>query len=306
MQANVVVVGSLNMDLVTRTERLPRPGETVFGQSFGTVHGGKGANQAVAASRLGARVAMVGCVGSDAYGVQLREGLLADRIDCLAVRTVPESASGVALITVDANSQNTIVVVAGANGCLEPKDLTACDQVLQDADVIVCQLEVPMETVGYVLGRGRELDKIVILNPAPASGPLPGHWYGAIDYLIPNESEAWALSGVTVDSLESAELAARQLIEFGARKVIVTLGAKGALFVSAQRVEHFAAPRVEAVDATAAGDTFVGGFSAALAAGMDQDDAIRFAQVAAALSVTHAGAQPSIPSLRDVQGFATP
>ena len=306
MQANVVVVGSLNMDLVTRTERLPRPGETVFGQSFGTVHGGKGANQAVAASRLGARVAMVGCVGSDAYGVQLREGLLADRIDCLAVRTVPESASGVALITVDANSQNTIVVVAGANGCLEPKDLKACDQVLQDADVIVCQLEVPMETVGYVLGRGRELDKIVILNPAPASGPLPGHWYGAIDYLIPNESEAWALSGVTVDSLESAELAARQLIEFGARKVIVTLGAKGALFVSAQRVEHFAAPRVEAVDATAAGDTFVGGFSAALAAGMDQDDAIRFAQVAAALSVTHAGAQPSIPSLRDVQGLATP
>jgi len=306
MQANVVVVGSLNMDLVTRTERLPRPGETVFGQSFGTVHGGKGANQAVAASRLGARVAMVGCVGSDAYGVQLREGLLADRIDCLAVRTVPESASGVALITVDANSQNTIVVVAGANGCLEPEDLKACDQVLQDSDVIVCQLEVPMETVGYVLGRGRELDKIVILNPAPASGPLPGHWYGAIDYLIPNESEAWALSGVTVDSLESAELAARQLIEFGARKVIVTLGAKGALFVSAQRVEHFAAPRVEAVDATAAGDTFVGGFSAALAAGMDQDDAIRFAQVAAALSVTHAGAQPSIPSLRDVQGFATP
>ncbi|KOX66305.1 ribokinase [Pseudomonas psychrophila] len=306
MQANVVVVGSLNMDLVTRTERLPRPGETVFGQSFGTVHGGKGANQAVAASRLGARVAMVGCVGSDAYGVQLREGLLADRIDCLAVRTVPESASGVALITVDANSQNTIVVVAGANGCLEPEDLKACDQVLQVADVIVCQLEVPIETVGYVLGRGRELDKIVILNPAPASGPLPGHWYGAIDYLIPNESEAWALSGVTVDSLESAELAARQLIEFGARKVIVTLGAKGALFVSAQRVEHFAAPRVEAVDATAAGDTFVGGFSAALAAGMDQDDAIRFAQVAAALSVTHAGAQPSIPSLRDVQGFATP
>ena len=306
MQANVVVVGSLNMDLVTRTQRLPRPGETVFGQSFGTVHGGKGANQAVAASRLGARVAMVGCVGSDAYGVQLCEGLVADQVDCLAVRTVPGSASGVALITVDAKSQNTIVVVAGANGCLEPEDIKACDLVLQGADVLVCQLEVPMETVGCVLGRGRELDKIVILNPAPASGPLPRHWYDAIDYLIPNESEAWALSGVTVDSLESAELAARRLVEFGARKVIVTLGAKGALFVSAQRVAHFAAPKVEAVDATAAGDTFVGGFSAALAAGMDQDDAIRFAQVAAALSVTRAGAQPSIPSLRDVQGFATP
>ena len=185
MQANVVVVGSLNMDLVTRTQRLPRPGETVFGQSFTTVHGGKGANQAVAASRLGAAVAMVGCVGSDAYGVQLRDGLLADRIDCQAVRTVPGSASGVALITVAADGQNTIVVVAGANGCLEPEDIQAFDQVLQAAQVLVCQLEVPMPTVGYVLGRGRELNKTVILNPAPVSGPLPGAWYDAIDYRVP-------------------------------------------------------------------------------------------------------------------------
>ena len=306
MQANVVVVGSLNMDLVTRTQRLPRPGETVFGQSFTTVHGGKGANQAVAASRLGAAVAMVGCVGSDAYGVQLRDGLLADRIDCQAVRTVPGSASGVALITVAADGQNTIVVVAGANGCLEPEDIQAFDQVLQAAQVLVCQLEVPMPTVGYVLGRGRELNKTVILNPAPASGPLPEHWYDAIDYLVPNESEAWALSGVVVDGLESAQRAARQLIQLGARKVIITLGALGALFVSAQRVTHFAAPKVEAVDATAAGDTFVGGFAAALAAGMAEDDAIRFAQVAAALSVTRAGAQPSIPMLHEVQGLATP
>lgn len=306
MQANVVVVGSLNMDLVTRAERLPRPGETVFGQSFATVHGGKGANQAVAASRLGARVAMVGCVGSDAYGAQLIDGLLADRIDCQAVRTVPGSASGVALITVDADSQNTIVVVAGANGCLGPEDIKPFDPVLQRAHVLVCQLEVPTETVDYVLGRGRELGKTVILNPAPVSGPLPGHWYGATDYLIPNESEAWVLSGVVVDSLESAELAGRRLVELGAPKVIVTLGALGALFVSTQRVAHFAAPRVEAVDATAAGDTFVGGFSAALAQGMDEDDAIRFAQVAAALSVTREGAQPSIPLLRDVQDFAAP
>lgn len=306
MQANVVVAGSLNMDLVTRTERLPRPGETVFGQSFATVHGGKGANQAVAASRLGARVAMLGCVGADAYGVQLRDGLQADRIDCQAVRTVPGSASGVALITVDAHSQNTIVVVPGANGCLEPEDIRGFDHVLQGADVLVCQLEVPMDTVGYMLARGRELGKVVILNPAPVSGPLPGHWYGAIDYLIPNESEASALSGVAVDSLESAGRAARRLLELGAGKVIVTLGAQGALFVSARRVMHFAAPKVEAVDATAAGDTFVGGFSAALAAGMEEDDAIRFAQVAAALSVTRAGAQPSIPLLRDVEGFKAP
>ena len=305
MQANVVVVGSLNMDLVTRAERLPRPGETVFGQAFGTVHGGKGANQAVAAARLGASVAMVGCVGTDAYGVQLREGLEAEGIDCQAVRTVAQGASGVALIVVDTDSQNTIVVVPGANGCLDAQDIMTVDGMLQGAKVIICQLEVPMDTVGHVLKRGRELDKIVVLNPAPASGPLPVQWYALVDYLIPNESEARALSGVPVDSLESAELAARSLMALGANNIIVTLGSQGALLVSAQRVVHFAAPKVEAVDATAAGDTFVGAFSAALAAGKGEDDAIRFAQTAAALSVTRAGAQPSIPGLQDIKDFAS-
>ena len=305
MQANVVVVGSLNMDLVTRAERLPRPGETVFGQAFGTVHGGKGANQAVAAARLGASVAMVGCVGTDAYGVQLREGLEAEGIDCQAVRTVAQGASGVALIVVDTDSQNTIVVVPGANGCLDAQDIMTVDGMLQGAKVIICQLEVPMDTVGHVLKRGRELDKIVVLNPAPASGPLPVQWYALVDYLIPNESEARALSGVPVDSLESAELAARSLMALGASNIIVTLGSQGALLVSAQRVVHFAAPKVEAVDATAAGDTFVGAFSAAPAAGKGEDDAIRFAQTAAALSVTRAGAQPSIPGLQDIKDFAS-
>ena len=305
MQANVVVVGSLNMDLVTRAERLPRPGETVFGQAFGTVHGGKGANQAVAAARLGASVAMVGCVGTDAYGVQLREGLEAEGIDCQAVRTVAQGASGVALIVVDTDSQNTIVVVPGANGCLDAQDIMTVDGMLQGAKVIICQLEVPMDTVGHVLKRGRELDKIVVLNPAPASGPLPVQWYALVDYLIPNESEALALSGVPVDSLESAELAARSLMALGASNIIVTLGSQGALLVSAQRVVHFAAPKVEAVDATAAGDTFVGAFSAALAAGKGEDDAIRFAQTAAALSVTRAGAQPSIPGVQDINDFAS-
>ena len=305
MQANVVVVGSLNMDLVTRAERLPRPGETVFGQAFGTVHGGKGANQAVAAARLGASVAMVGCVGTDAYGVQLREGLEAEGIDCQAVHTVAQGASGVALIVVDTDSQNTIVVVPGANGCLDAQDIMTVDGMLQGAKVIICQLEVPMDTVGHVLKRGRELDKIVVLNPAPASGPLPVQWYALVDYLIPNESEARALSGVPVDSLESAELAARSLMALGASNIIVTLGSQGALLVSAQRVVHFAAPKVEAVDATAAGDTFVGAFSAALAAGKGEDEAIRFAQTAAALSVTRAGAQPSIPGLQDIKDFAS-
>lgn len=302
MCANVVVVGSLNMDLVTRASRLPRAGETLIGQTFSTVPGGKGANQAVAAARLGAEVAMVGCVGSDAYGAQLRDALLVEGIDCQAVSRVGGS-SGVALIVVDDSSQNAIVIVAGSNGELTPASLQAADAALQAANVIICQLEVPMATVGYTLKRGRELGKTVILNPAPASGPLPAAWYASIDYLIPNESEATALSGVTVDSLESAKLAATQLIKAGAGKVIITLGSQGALFADGQAFEHLLAPKVKAVDTTAAGDTFVGGFAAALASGKSEAEAIRFGQVAAALSVTRAGAQPSIPTLHDVQGF---
>ncbi|WP_308582210.1 ribokinase [uncultured Pseudomonas sp.] len=302
MPAKVVVVGSLNMDLVTRASRLPRAGETLIGQTFTTVPGGKGANQAVASARLGADVSMIGCVGTDAYGIQLRDALLVEGIDCRAVSTV-EGSSGVALIVVDDTSQNAIVIVAGSNGELTPASLQAFDTVLQAANVIVCQLEVPMATVGYALKRGRELDKTVILNPAPASAPLPAEWYASIDYLIPNESEAGALSGVTVDSLDSARLAATRLIQAGAGKVIITLGPQGVLFSDGLVFEHLVAPKVKAVDTTAAGDTFVGGFAAALANGESEAEAIRFGQVAAALSVTRAGAQPSIPTLHDVQGF---
>jgi len=302
MPANVVVIGSLNMDLVTRAPRLPRGGETLIGESFSTIPGGKGANQAVAAARLGAQVSMVGCVGSDAYGQQLRGALLAEGIDCQAVSVV-DGSSGVALIVVDDNSQNAIVIVAGANGELTPTVLDRFDAVLQSAEVIICQLEVPDATVGHALKRGRELGKTVILNPAPASRALPAEWYACVDYLIPNESEAMVLSGLAVDSLENAEAAATQLIGAGAGKVIVTLGAQGLMFANGSSFEHFPAPRVKAVDTTAAGDTFVGGFAAALASGKSEVEAIRFGQVAAALSVTRAGAQPSIPTLLEVQAF---
>ncbi|QXI08185.1 ribokinase [Pseudomonas tensinigenes] len=302
MPANVVVIGSLNMDLVTRAPRLPVGGETLIGHSFATVSGGKGANQAVAAARLGAQVAMVGCVGNDDYGVQLRDALLAEQIDCQAVSTVNDS-SGVALIVVDDNSQNAIVIVAGANGAMTPAVIDRFDAVLQAADVIICQLEIPDATVGHALKRARALGKIVILNPAPASRALPADWFAAIDYLIPNESEATVLSGLPVDSLETAERAASKLIAMGAGKVIITLGAQGSLFANGQSFEHFPAPKVKAVDTTAAGDTFVGGFAAALANGKSEAEAIRYGQIAAALSVTRAGAQPSIPIQSDVQAF---
>lgn len=293
------------MDLVTRAPRLPKGGETLIGKSFATVSGGKGANQAVAAARLGAEVSMIGCVGNDAYGEALRGALLAEQIDCQGVGTV-DGSSGVALIVVDDSSQNSIVIVPGANGALTAEAIGRFDSVIQAVDVLICQLEVPDASVGYALKRGRELGKTVILNPAPVSRPLPSDWYASIDYLIPNESEASALSGLAVDSLETAQAAATRLIALGAGKVIITLGAQGSLFADGQRFEHFPAPTVKAVDTTAAGDTFVGGFAAALAAGKDEAQAIRLGQVAAALSVTRAGAQPSIPFLSEVQAFKTP
>ncbi len=300
MHAKVVVVGSLNMDLVARAQRLPRPGETLAGDTFFTVPGGKGANQAVAVARLGGSVAMVGSVGDDAYGEQLRAALVAEGVDCQGVGVCAGVSSGVALITVDASSQNCIVIVPGGNGLLTPQAVQRFDALLQAAEVIICQLEVPADTVAWTLARGRELGKRVILNPAPATGPLPPEWFAHIDYLTPNESEAEALTGLTVHDQASARTAAEQLLQLGAGKVIVTLGAQGALFVSRDGSWHYPAPAVKALDTTAAGDTFVGGFAAGLVRGLGEGEAIAFGQRAAALSVTRAGAQPSIPYLEEL------
>lgn len=300
MNAKVVVVGSLNMDLVARAQRLPRAGETLPGESFFTVPGGKGANQAVAVARLGGSVAMIGNVGDDDYGRQLHRALYVEGIDCQGVSTCPGVSSGVALITVDAASQNCIVIIPGANGLLTPRSVQRFDALLQAAEVIICQLEVPAETVAWTLARGHELGKQVILNPAPATGPLPADWFAHIDYLTPNESEAEALTGMAVTDQESARRAGERLLQLGAGKVIITLGAQGALRITAQGHQHYPASVVQPLDTTAAGDTFVGGFAAGLVRGLEEGEAIVFGQRAAALSVTRAGAQPSIPYLAEL------
>ena len=301
-RARVAVVGSLNMDLVARAPRLPHPGETLAGRTFAQVAGGKGGNQAVAAARLGAQVSMLGCVGADANGAQLRAGLEAEGIDCAAVETGRE-ATGVALIVVDDASQNAIVIVAGSNGEVTPETIARHQAVLAAADVVICQLETPLDTVQAALATARRLGKTVILNPAPATGPLPAEWLPLIDYLIPNELEAATLTGLPVGSPEEAATAAAVLRAAGARNVLVTLGPRGvqaALEGAAPAL--YDAPKVKAVDTTAAGDTFIGGFAAQLAQGASVDAAIRFAQRAAALSVTRAGAQPSIPTRVEVEG----
>ncbi|MFP3368294.1 ribokinase [Pseudomonas sp. SIMBA_068] len=300
MNAKVVVVGSLNMDLVARAQRLPRAGETLPGESFFTVPGGKGANQAVAVARLGGSVAMIGNVGDDDYGRQLHRALYVEGIDCQGVSTCPGVSSGVALITVDAASQNCIVIIPGGNGLLTPQSVQRFDALLQAAEVVICQLEVPADTVAWTLTRARELGKQVILNPAPATGPLPADWFARIDYLTPNESEAEALTGVAVTDQDSARRAGERLLQLGAGKVIITLGAQGALLITAQGHQHYPALVVQPLDTTAAGDTFIGGFAAGLVRGLEEGEAIAFGQRAAALSVTRAGAQPSIPYLAEL------
>ena len=297
--ADIVVVGSLNMDLVARAPRLPVPGETVPGRTFQTASGGKGANQAVAAARLGGRTAMIGCVGDDAFGVHLRSGLEADGVDCTRVQTIRGVSSGVALIVVDDAGQNGIVVVSGANGRLIPADVDTCEAALAAARVVVLQLETPLETVEYAAQRARALDKVVVLNPAPAR-PLPASLLACADFLVPNEIEAAALSGVRVDSVDAAIEAGRRLRGSGAGTVLVTLGAQGVVMVGSGGASHHPATPVDAVDTTAAGDTFIGGLSAALVHGRTLSSAIAFAQAAAAICVTRPGAQPSIPFLREV------
>jgi ribokinase len=218
----VVVVGSLNMDLVVRAPRLPVSGETLLGSGFSTVAGGKGANQAVAAARLGARTAMIGCVGDDAFGRQLRGGLEADHVDVSAVRMVPGRSSGLALIVVDDSGRNGIVVVPGANGHLAPEDIDRHAPLFAATRVVALQLEIPLATVEHAARAAKQHGKIVVLNPAPAQ-PLPPALIGSADFLVPNEIEAAILTGLRVESIDSATEVARRLRLQGAANVLVTL-----------------------------------------------------------------------------------
>ncbi|HEX7906548.1 MAG TPA: ribokinase [Paraburkholderia sp.] len=291
----MVVVGSANMDLVVRATRLPASGETLLGSGFETCAGGKGANQAVAAARLGASVAMVGCVGDDAFGATLRDGLANDRIDTVHVQRIPAAASGIAMITVAADGANTIVVAPGANARLTSELVDSASELIAQAGMLICQLEVPFGAIRSAIDIAARHGTPVLLNPAPAQ-PLPDDLHAQIDVLIVNETEAQVLAGIAVSDTASARRAAHALRAKQARTVIVTLGAGGVWYAGPEGEGHMAAPRVDAVDTTAAGDTFTGGFAAARVRGAPLCDAIAFGQRAAALSVMRKGAQTSIPT----------
>ncbi|MDR6394321.1 ribokinase [Herbaspirillum seropedicae] len=296
----IVIIGSVNMDLVLRVPRMPLPGETLAGDRFMTIPGGKGANQAVACARLaapGTRVAMVACVGDDAFGGQMRQSITACGIDDRYIDEVAGEATGIASIMVDANAQNSIVIAAGANGRLDVERIERARALIEQASIVLLQLEVPMATVIHSIELAHALGKTVVLNPAPAQA-LPRELLQKIDYLILNEIEAAMLAE---EQSEDIPMLARKLHDLGARNVVVTLGEKGVYgsFADGQQ-RHLPARKVQAVDTTAAGDTFIGGFIGAIAQGRDQFEAIAYAQAAAALSVTRVGAQTSIPTRDEV------
>jgi ribokinase len=298
----VVVVGSLNTDLVVRTPRFPRPGETIAGHDFHTVAGGKGANQAAAAARLGASVAMVGCVGGDDFGRQQLAGLGRLGVNVDAVRRDDTASTGVALIMVDEAGQNSIILDLGANVRLSVADVRAAEAAIASASVLLVQLEIPLEVVEQAIQLARRHQVMAVLNPAPAQD-LPPELLRHVDVLIPNESEAALLTGIDVTDMERGREAAEKLLQAGVGIVIMTLGERGALAVSRQTVVHAPAFQVDVVDTTAAGDAFVAGFAVALAEGRELPNAVRFANAAGAVAVTRLGAQPSLPTRQEAEAL---
>lgn len=299
---SILVVGSSNTDMVVRVPRIPRPGETVLGGAFAMAAGGKGANQAVAAARAGGRVTLIARVGDDIFADRALAGFEADGLETRFVLRTPGAASGIALINVDQRGENSISVASGANALLSTSDLEAAEAAFETADIVLLQLESPLEVVAAAAEKAGRRGVPVILNPAPAAA-LGASLLRAITVLTPNEHEAEALTGIPVRDEAGAATAAAQLRARGPQLVVVTMGDKG-LYASGDELEGMMpAFEVSPVDTTAAGDVFNGALAVALAERMALGDALRFAQAAAAISVTRPGAQPSAPTRAEIEAF---
>ncbi len=298
----ILVIGSSNTDMVIKTKKMPAPGETVLGGTFLLNPGGKGANQAVAATRLGGKVTFVTKRGNDLFGNQTVGLLMREGIDTENIIKDPELPSGVALITVDAKGENSIVVAPGANGNLQPGDLPPDLIDCSRYEIMLLQLEIPMATVEYAAKKGSGCGMKVILNPAPAPvEPLSDKLLENIWLLTPNETEAEAITGISILDIESAEAAADAIIRKGAKNVIITFGAKGAFVRSKDFTGMVPGFKVKAIDTTAAGDTFNGALAVALAEGEEISEAVRFANKAASITVTRMGAQASVPFRNEIK-----
>lgn len=297
----IVVIGSCNTDMVIRVDHLPLPGETIIGYDFMTNQGGKGANQAVAVARLGGDTAFVARVGKDGFGEQSISLLRAEGIDTSHVTPTEGVATGVALIPVDEKGENSIIVASGANAKLSIEDIKAAEPLIREAGIVLMQLETPLETLMYAAEAARKAGALVVLNPAPfPKDPLPESFLSNIDLITPNETEASRMSGIEVEGEENIHQAIRAIQQLGVRNVIITAGGKGAYTDSDGQLIHLPASKTEVVDTTAAGDTFCGALCVALSEGCSLSDGIRFANRAAAISVTRMGAWRSIPRRQEL------
>lgn len=302
MKPRITVVGSVNMDLVFRTPRMPAVGETLLGHEFRQIPGGKGANQAVAAARQGADVSFIGAVGDDGFGDFSQQCLAKEGINIDHLARVAGVATGVAGILVEDNGSNSIVLAAGANATLNVNQIEAATSAIGAAQLLLCQLETPIATVTRAIAIAHAQGVKVVLNPAPAQQLDPA-LLKQVDYLIVNETEASQLSGISVTSQASAQQASERLLDLGVGTVLLTMGGDGALITQAGSSEFIPAIKVDVVDTTAAGDTFVGAFAVGIANGLSVSDASREAQYTAALTVTKLGAQTSIPHRHEVLDF---
>ncbi len=302
MSAQIVVVGSLNMDMVVSLEHRPKQGETVLGSDFFMNAGGKGANAAVSARKLGASVAMIGKVGNDVFADQLLSGLENVGVDCSCIERTEEQATGVAFITLDPEGDNSIVVAPGANYSLRPEDVRRHEDLIKQAKVLMVQLEIPLETVQEAISIAKRHGVQVLLDPAPAQ-PLPAELLSMADYIVPNETEIAQLTGIKVTDQVTAKLAAVELLRKGVSTVFAKMGAKGVVVVDANRTFFVEPYEVDSVDSTAAGDAFAGAVGAALASGKDVWEAAKFASAVGAITVTRKGAQAAMPDLEETERF---
>ncbi len=298
----IAVVGSFNIDLMSRAPKMPVAGETVLGGPFKLGPGGKGSNQAITAARLGAKVQVIMRLGTDMFGDQALEYLKKESIDTNYLVRDNKNHTGVALIVVDEKGENMIVVASGANGALSPEDVNNAKEAIYSSDVLLTQLEIPIKTVQTAIKIARDSGAKTILNPAPGR-ELDDELLSQVDILTPNEIEASLLAGIKVNNKASAKKAAYKLINKGVNAVIFTLGQEGALIVTSNEAQHIPTKKAKAIDTTGAGDAFNGGLAFAIAEGRDIIEAVRFANCVAALSVTKIGTAPAMPTREEVERF---